>query len=643
MIHMLFYPVALMQLTTKSGTNWIDGLPFIIILIVIPPILVFVHIIRQPERLRNAKVLETWGFVYIGFRQNRIFLFLLLDFATMVMFVATRYIYPYNLDLSALTEAIANQKARMFANFCILWVTTLLHKHFKPFVSERMNKDTTGLHKALSTMYVVSFACLSTDLATCNGATLAVGGVMYWLCNFFVAIFYPLYYLGDYYFYGAFSRRRMKFRQSLKVTEIVDARAIGDVDDDVQIESDSLIVFRGEEDIKRGGGGGGNVFVDTLDGHKVAVKELINMDAIGVEEMNAEVRNMKQARHPAIIYLYGTCFVPSRSNLGIDHHYIVMELADRGSLEGCLLEQKQLRKAEYEKNPQHFSDYQDAMARSDFPLTVMNVLNWARDIVSGFHFLYLKGIAHRDIKPDNIFLAKDYSAKIGDLGFGMKKKEGLTDSMPTVLRRTSSRNEDSRRDTEVDGGVGTLPYMAPEAFQKTLDRDDLEKADVWSFGVMLARICTLEEPFNPSINHRALRGQIRDGVPRGTLRPFEYLGDRMFFPPATPANLEKYYVHEGLLPIIKECLNHNPDSRPSFKNLKDILTKIHEQAHHTIQQAKSDLVEVALEDTPIMAQKSSTTSTALGQSSSSLRTFSFIELISGESSRKNGAEEPLMP
>ena len=93
-------------------------------------------------------------------------------------------------------------------------------------------------------------------------------------------------------------------------------------------------------------------------------------------------------------------------------------------------------------------------------------------ITLGLHYLHSKNIVHRDIKSLNIFLTKDNTAKIGDLG--------------------SSRRLDSEGNLVDDFGsgekVGTPFYLAPEICQ---DKPCSKKTDVWALGVILFEICAL--------------------------------------------------------------------------------------------------------------------------------------------------------
>ncbi|MCQ2821164.1 MAG: protein kinase [archaeon] len=86
-------------------------------------------------------------------------------------------------------------------------------------------------------------------------------------------------------------------------------------------------------------------------------------------------------------------------------------------------------------------------------------------------FLHSHHIIHRDIKLLNIFMSKDKTVKIGDLGMGKLVEE---DAM------NFSR-------------VGTPLFLAPEMVKK--ERYDY-KVDIWSLGCSLYHLAKLVPPFN---------------------------------------------------------------------------------------------------------------------------------------------------
>lgn len=79
---------------------------------------------------------------------------------------------------------------------------------------------------------------------------------------------------------------------------------------------------------------------------------------------------------------------------------------------------------------------------------------------------------HRDIKSLNIFLTKDNTAKIGDLGSSWR-----LDSQGNLVDDFGSGEK-----------VGTPFYLAPEIWQ---DKPCSKKTDVWALGVILFEICAL--------------------------------------------------------------------------------------------------------------------------------------------------------
>ena len=82
---------------------------------------------------------------------------------------------------------------------------------------------------------------------------------------------------------------------------------------------------------------------------------------------------------------------------------------------------------------------------------------------------HAQGIVHRDIRPDNVRLTENETARL--LGFG------------------KSKSQKSKDDAYVSKG---LEYKAPECFKNTQGTP----ADMWSLGVMMYQLTYGSLPFN---------------------------------------------------------------------------------------------------------------------------------------------------
>jgi serine/threonine protein kinase len=101
-------------------------------------------------------------------------------------------------------------------------------------------------------------------------------------------------------------------------------------------------------------------------------------------------------------------------------------------------------------------------------------VNVALQLIDGLAFVHAKGIAHRDIKPDNIFLVKGAQVKIGDFGLAIVSALG---------QRGSGSNP---------GGMvmGSPPYLAPERWTGS-QGEDWRPSDQYAAGVVLFELLSL--------------------------------------------------------------------------------------------------------------------------------------------------------
>lgn len=114
-----------------------------------------------------------------------------------------------------------------------------------------------------------------------------------------------------------------------------------------------------------------------------------------------------------------------------------------------------------------------------------------KQLVSAISYCHHMGVAHRDVKPDNILFDTRGRLKLADFGsaewFGMNCESGM-----------------------MEGIVGTPYYVAPEVLR---GREYNEKVDVWSAGVILYIMLCGVPPFfgeTPTETFEAvLRGNLR--------------------------------------------------------------------------------------------------------------------------------------
>jgi serine/threonine-protein kinase len=123
-----------------------------------------------------------------------------------------------------------------------------------------------------------------------------------------------------------------------------------------------------------------------------------------------------------------------------------------------------------------------AIVRDQGGMSIARGLKLADQILAGLSAVHEAGLVHRDLSPDNVFVASDGDlgerAVILDLGFaqepGVDAGDGVTPDSPGSL-------------------VGTLTFMAPE--QATRGRAITQRSDLFAVGVLLYYAFTGKLPF----------------------------------------------------------------------------------------------------------------------------------------------------
>ena len=170
-------------------------------------------------------------------------------------------------------------------------------------------------------------------------------------------------------------------------------------------------------------------------------------------------------------------------------------------------------------------------------LPVGRAVRVLRDVASAIAHAHEHGVAHRDLKPDNVLLSSGY-AVVTD--FGIAKAV------------SSSRGEVDPELTSSGMTVGTPAYMAPE--QAAADPDADHRVDLYALGIMGYEILTGQRPFVARTAQELLVAHIT--------RPPTPITDRRLDLPPTLSSL------------VMRCLAKAAAERPSAIEVVDALDEI---------------------------------------------------------------------
>jgi tetratricopeptide (TPR) repeat protein len=254
--------------------------------------------------------------------------------------------------------------------------------------------------------------------------------------------------------------------------------------------------YRLEAILGRGGMGCVYSAHDAKLGRSVAIKLLAasRLDEAGLRRFRKEARTVSSLSHPNIVTVF-----------------------DDGMHEGVPYLATELLKGE---------TLRQRLERGALPLEEATRL--ARQMAAGLQAAHERGVVHRDLKPDNVFLCAGGLLKL--LDFGIAKLLAGSEAL------AASPKKDATTTSDTGHILGTPGYMSPEQVRS---RPQDQRSDVFSFGLVLYEMLSGKRAFQ------------RDSAVETA---YSILTAQ---PPALPGQ-----VPAPLRALVSACLQKEPSQRP---------------------------------------------------------------------------------
>jgi eukaryotic-like serine/threonine-protein kinase len=205
-----------------------------------------------------------------------------------------------------------------------------------------------------------------------------------------------------------------------------------------------------------GAGGMGEVYraYHTALKRDVAIKIVpaaLASDPVALSRFQTEAQAIAALSHPNILGIFDI-------GDGAGVPYAVMELLDGRTL-------------------------RELLQSSGAALPARRAIDYAVQIAAGLSAAHARGITHRDLEPENIFITRDGRVKILDFGLAKVAVPGSSGSVDATFSPTSAGTV-----------LGTVGYMSPEQVRgQTVD----SRSDISSFGLVLYEMLAGRVPLRP--------------------------------------------------------------------------------------------------------------------------------------------------
>lgn len=240
---------------------------------------------------------------------------------------------------------------------------------------------------------------------------------------------------------------------------------------------------------------------DTIIGRTVAIKSLLPEqfgNQVERRRLLREARVTAQLQHPGTVPVY---------DIGDDDLWGVYFTMKRISGENLFEVLKRIARG-------------DQRTIQAYPLS--RRLEIVADTCQALAYAHTRGVIHRDVKPENIWVGN--FGEVVLLDWGVAKVWGHPDENDPITRSSlpSRRSEESPDQWQTLTGHGQRPgtplYMSPEQVEGKRGID--ERSDIFSVGVVLYEVLAVREPFRgANIDETFQNIKHTDVPPPGDIRP----------------------------------------------------------------------------------------------------------------------------
>ena len=250
-----------------------------------------------------------------------------------------------------------------------------------------------------------------------------------------------------------------------------------------------LAKYSNFRDMARGGSAVLRTCFDRITGRTIVIKTLLpefRQDEKENRRLLREARVTAQLQHPNTVPVY---------EIG------------RDAAEGLYFTMKRV-------SGENLFEILKRIARGDAATSGAFPLRRRLEIVAGaaqaLMYAHARGVIHRDVKPENIWVGN--FGEVILLDWGVAKVWGQPDDAPQHPSLARQSSESIQALTMAGDRPGTPLYMSPE--QVNVNRAVIdERSDVFSTGVVLYEVAALREPFRGRVIQETFENIIHDHPP----------------------------------------------------------------------------------------------------------------------------------